>query len=139
MCREQRTHKGILLSVGTRSVNVARLQAMATLGLAAYSSSDSESEQVDHATRSAGDAVHSTNTHDELPVDTVAPPRPSAHALSAGSFAAFESARKRTRYRRGGLPLFSKPVNADGASDSDEVHFAVVSRWRVQSSVHSIH
>lgn len=44
-----------------------------------------------------------------------------AGAGVGGEFSAFDRAsRKRCRHRKGGLPLFSRPLSARGDSDSDE-------------------
>jgi hypothetical protein len=85
---------------------------MAQLGLAGYASSESEAEEAINDAR-----VHVPTVE---PARAVSPPQTTANdVVPAAGYDVFTPARKRQRYRKGGLPLFSRPIEADGASDSD--------------------
>jgi hypothetical protein len=81
------------------------------LGLAAYGSSDeSGSEQGDKSAAEPQEAVQPAAALESS----------SSAATGLGGFNAFGSRRKLARARKGGLPLFNKPVHQQDSSDSDD-------------------
>eukprot|EP00892_Ulva_mutabilis_P000614 jgi/Ulvmu1/10553/UM065_0007.1 len=93
---------------------------MAALGLAGYSSSESDDE---------GSELHLRNTSNEGRLGDAPSRTPVLHAhvmdtasvrVASDNFNAFGNKRVRARRSRAGLPLFSKPVDMGQASDGED-------------------
>lgn len=96
----------LCLRAASRAAISRAFQTMAGLGLGGYTTSESEDDA----------PAASSAPRAEPPPEIVAAPQSS----QASGFAAFGSSRGRTRIRKGGLPLFRKPVTGVDSSESED-------------------
>lgn len=93
---------------------------MAALGLAGYSSSESDDEITRVEIHEDQSKVSLANAAvQEAPHAQQLRSRPS-EAVAGEGFGRFGRSRKQMKFTRRGLPVFSKPVAVDNESDSDD-------------------
>lgn len=93
--------------------------AMSALGLAGYSSSESDDENIKVEIRENPSKASLASASKVAPAAEQFRSRTS-EAVPGEGFGGFGRARKQLKYTRRGLPVFSKPVAVDNESDSDD-------------------